>query len=170
MLFAVGRQKEVHHIRCVRVIVARFGSSSFPSGDIEIRRPTVEEPDNRHRWLACPAGGHTAAVLPSSVMYSRFHSITWPARARKYSGTAVTIFRIACYALDGYRSKSRFGWRSNMKLLRLMVSTLMILAGANALAASQTCQDTNLKKQVVYYASKLTRGYYAKWNEPGFLG
>ena len=52
-----------------------------------------------------------------------------------------------------------------MKLLRLMVSTLTILVGPNALAASQTCQDTDLKKQVVYYASKLTRGYYAKWNE-----
>ena len=52
-----------------------------------------------------------------------------------------------------------------MKLLRLMVSTLTILVGPNALAASQTCQDTDLKKQVVYYASKLTRAYYAKWNE-----
>ena len=52
-----------------------------------------------------------------------------------------------------------------MKLLRLMVCTLMILVGANALAESQTCQDTDVKKQVVYYASKLTRGYYAKWNE-----
>ena len=52
-----------------------------------------------------------------------------------------------------------------MKLLRSMVSTLLILLGAKALAASQTCQDTDLKKQVVYYASNLTRGYYAKWNE-----
>jgi hypothetical protein len=52
-----------------------------------------------------------------------------------------------------------------MKLLRLMVSTLTILVGPNALAASQTCQDTDLKRQVLYYASNLTRGYYAKWNE-----
>ena len=52
-----------------------------------------------------------------------------------------------------------------MKLLRSVVSTLLILLGAKALAASQTCQDTDLKKQVVYYASNLTRGYYAKWNE-----
>src|SRR5262245_44773203 len=52
-----------------------------------------------------------------------------------------------------------------MKLLRLMVSTLMILVGAKVLAASQTCQDTDLKRQVMYYASNLTRGYYAKWNE-----
>jgi hypothetical protein len=52
-----------------------------------------------------------------------------------------------------------------MKPLRLMVSTLMILVGAKALAASQTCQDTDLKRQVLYYASNLTRGYYAKWNE-----
>jgi len=52
-----------------------------------------------------------------------------------------------------------------MKLLRLMVSTLMILVGAKALAETQTCQDTDLKRQVIYYASNLTRGYYAKWNE-----
>ena len=52
-----------------------------------------------------------------------------------------------------------------MKVLGSMVSTLLILHGAKALAASQTCQDTDLKKQVVYYASNLTRGYYAKWNE-----
>ena len=52
-----------------------------------------------------------------------------------------------------------------MKLLRMMVSTLMILVGAKALAASQTCQDTDLKRQVLHYASNLTRGYYAKWNE-----
>ena len=52
-----------------------------------------------------------------------------------------------------------------MKPLRLMISTLMILVGAKALAASQTCQDSDLKRQVLYYASNLTRGYYAKWNE-----
>ena len=52
-----------------------------------------------------------------------------------------------------------------MKLLRLMVPTLLILVGTKALAASQTCQDTDLKRQVLYYASNLTRGYYAKWNE-----
>jgi hypothetical protein len=57
------------------------------------------------------------------------------------------------------------GWRFNMKLLGLMVSTLLILAGAKALAASQTCQDADLKRQVAHYASNLTRGYYAKWNE-----
>ena len=52
-----------------------------------------------------------------------------------------------------------------MKVFRLMVSTLTILLGPNALAASQTCQDTDLKRQVLYYASNLTRGYPAKWNE-----
>ena len=52
-----------------------------------------------------------------------------------------------------------------MKLLRTMVSTLMILVGAKVLAASQTCQDTDLKRQVMYYASNITRGYSAKWNE-----
>ena len=52
-----------------------------------------------------------------------------------------------------------------MKLLRLMVSTLMILVGVKALAASQTCQGTDLKRQIMYYASNLTRDYYAKWNE-----
>jgi hypothetical protein len=52
-----------------------------------------------------------------------------------------------------------------MKLLRLMASTLTILVGPNALAANQTCHDTDLKRQVLYYASKLIRGYYAKWNE-----
>ena len=52
-----------------------------------------------------------------------------------------------------------------MKVFRLMVSTLTILLGPNALAASQTCQDTDLKRQVLHYASNLTRGYYAKWNE-----
>jgi hypothetical protein len=52
-----------------------------------------------------------------------------------------------------------------MKLLRTMVSTLMILVGTKVLAASQTCQDTDLKRQVMYYASNLTRGYYVKWNE-----
>jgi hypothetical protein len=51
-----------------------------------------------------------------------------------------------------------------MKLLRLMVS-MLTMVGPNALAASQTCQETDLKRQVVYYASKLTRGYYAKWDE-----
>ena len=49
-----------------------------------------------------------------------------------------------------------------MKPLRLMVSTLLILMGTKPLAASQTCQDTDLKRQVVHYASKLTGGYYAK--------
>jgi len=52
-----------------------------------------------------------------------------------------------------------------MKPLRLMVSTLLILMGTKLLAASQTCQGTDLKRQVVHYASKLTGGYYAKWNE-----
>src|SRR6516225_6635657 len=52
-----------------------------------------------------------------------------------------------------------------MKTLGMIVSTLMIIVGANAVAASQSCQDTSLKKQVVHYASSLTRGYYAKWNE-----
>ena len=50
------------------------------------------------------------------------------------------------YALDGYCSESHLGWRSNMKLLRTMVSTLMILVGAKVLAASQTCQDTGSQK------------------------
>src|SRR5262245_25215504 len=52
-----------------------------------------------------------------------------------------------------------------MKLLRWNASTLMILVCSKVLAASQTCQDTDLKRQVMYYASNLTRGYYAKWNE-----
>ena len=52
-----------------------------------------------------------------------------------------------------------------MKLLGLMVSTLMILIGAKAFAANQTCHDTDLKKRVAYYASNLPGGYYAKWNE-----
>jgi len=47
----------------------------------------------------------------------------------------------------------------------MIVPTLMITVGANAAAASQSCQDTSLKRQVVHYASSLTRGYYAKWNE-----
>ena len=37
-----------------------------------------------------------------------------------------------------------------MKPLRLMISTLMILVGAKVLAASQTCQDSDLKRQVLY--------------------
>ena len=52
-----------------------------------------------------------------------------------------------------------------MTTLGMIVSTLMIIVGANAVAASQSCQDTSLKRQVVHYASGLTRGYYAKWNE-----
>src|SRR5262249_61959955 len=56
-----------------------------------------------------------------------------------------------------------FEWRSNMTTLGMIVSTLMIIVGANAVAASQSCQDTSLKRQVVHYASSLTRGYYAKW-------
>jgi len=52
-----------------------------------------------------------------------------------------------------------------MTRLGMIVSTLMIIVDANAVAASQSCQDTSLKKQVVHYASSLTRGYYAKWNE-----
>src|SRR5215831_4525065 len=52
-----------------------------------------------------------------------------------------------------------------MTTLGMIVSTLMIIVGANAAAASQSCQDTSLKRQVVHYASSLTRGYYAKWNE-----
>ena len=52
-----------------------------------------------------------------------------------------------------------------MKVLALMISALMILIGAKALAATQTCQDTDLKKRVAYYASNLPGGHYAKWNE-----
>jgi len=52
-----------------------------------------------------------------------------------------------------------------MKVLTSMIATLMILIGAKALAANQTCQDTDLKKRVAYYASSLPGGYYAKWNE-----
>jgi hypothetical protein len=52
-----------------------------------------------------------------------------------------------------------------MKVLTSMIATLMILIGAKALAANQTCQDTDLKKRVAYYAANLPGGYYAKWNE-----
>ena len=52
-----------------------------------------------------------------------------------------------------------------MKALTSMIATLTILIGAKALAANQTCQDTDLKKRVAYYASNLPGGYYAKWNE-----
>jgi len=57
-----------------------------------------------------------------------------------------------------------------MTTLRMIVSTLMIIVGANAVAATQSCQDTSLKRQVVHYASSLTRGYYAKWNEVSCAG
>ena len=52
-----------------------------------------------------------------------------------------------------------------MKALTSMIATLMILIGAKALAANLTCQDTDLKKRVAYYAANLPGGYYAKWNE-----
>ena len=52
-----------------------------------------------------------------------------------------------------------------MTRLGMIVSTLMIMVGANAVAASQSCQDTSLKRQVAHYA-----GYYAKWNEVSCAG
>ena len=57
-----------------------------------------------------------------------------------------------------------------MKVFRFFVATLMILIGAKALAANQSCQDTDLKKRIAYYASNLPGGYYAKWDEVSCAG